>query len=80
MPDESLRRLPYNAPTEAYAREVDALRAALKAHHQVVFLRLKWEHPRFRGVSVAEVSADPTGITTPGRSSPGNTGSRTGPR
>ena len=62
MSDDSLSPLPYNSPPEAYAREVDALRAALAAHDREAVLRLKWGHPRFQGVSVAEVSVARTGI------------------
>lgn len=47
--------LPYVAALDAYQRQADALFDALQSGSGDARWRFKWEHPRFRGKSVAEV-------------------------
>ena len=54
--------LPFDATLEQYQRQADALFAALGARDDAAAWRFKWEHPRFRGRSVADVGAASLGI------------------
>src|SRR5262245_30913506 len=49
--------LPYDAPLDAYQRRAGALLEALRAGEEAAAWRCKWEHPRFRGKTVADVRA-----------------------
>jgi ankyrin repeat protein len=54
--------IPYGASLEEYERQATALFAALMAGDDSAKWRFKWEHPRFRGTSVAEVAATPLSL------------------
>jgi hypothetical protein len=47
----------HRAPLAEYQREADALLAAVKSGNNDAEWRFKWNHPRFRGKSVADVKA-----------------------
>src|SRR5437879_2340513 len=49
--------LPFRASIEEYQEQADALFEQLKSHDQAAEWRFKWQHPRFRGKSVADVRA-----------------------
>src|SRR5438445_13068467 len=49
--------LPFRASIEEYQEQADALFERLKSHDQAAEWRFKWQHPRFRGKSVAGVRA-----------------------
>ena len=49
--------LPFRASIEEYQEQADALFERLKSHDQAAEWRFKWQHPRFRGKSVADVRA-----------------------
>jgi ankyrin repeat protein len=49
--------LPYRADLEQYEQQAQALFDALRSGDEAAEWRFKWEHPRFRGRSVADVRA-----------------------
>ncbi len=49
--------LSFRATLDEYQQEAEALLAALKSGDEAAEWRFKWEHPRFRGRSVADVRA-----------------------
>ena len=53
----STEPLPFRATLDEYQEQADALFESLKAHDEAAEWRFKWMHPRFRGMSVADVRA-----------------------
>jgi hypothetical protein len=49
--------LSYRATLEEYEQQAQALFEALQSEDQAAEWRVKWEHPRFRGKSIADVRA-----------------------
>jgi ankyrin repeat protein len=58
----SAESLPFDATLDQYQRQADALFDALKAGDEAAAWRFKWEHPRFRDQSVADVRAAALGM------------------